>query len=207
MNTDRIKIFVDQYLVGKYVSEFQWEPHEIHYVANYIAQVDTTAATRSLYGYMLLHGYGVPQNWVMATQCFTTASEGKFGDATYQLAIMASKGLGVPRNVGRAVILLKKAKKQHSVRAIHELANCYAMGIGKTVNVPKAIDLYIRAAREGCTESLNNLQYLFDQGLCTNEQLRRAINCRPHHHTVLWSKIHNFIIYRGNRHEQLIDHQ
>ena len=80
------------------------------------------------YGYCLLHGYGVEQDFDMAKSFFTYARDMKGGESSYNLAVLYLEGRGVEKNYRVGMQYMSDAADLGCVEAMLYLGMVYTTG-------------------------------------------------------------------------------
>lgn len=81
-----------------------------------------------MYGMAYFHGCGIPNNWKMAYNCFTSSIEHGNTEAMVQLALMYRYGIGIERNTMKALELYMKAAGRGNGQAMKDLGDVFKTG-------------------------------------------------------------------------------
>lgn len=173
--SERIQEWFSNFSNMKYNKAFIPDYDEIAYLWKQIKGHKMTPSLMCLTGIMFYNGFGICKDYKNAYNYFETAAFYDHPYATYCLAIMTFNGMYIMRDIRSAIKLYKRAANLKCVEAMNDLASLYVSGKDIELNIPKAIKLYTIAAQNGCNAAIMNITKLHDLKLCTDEQLRIAV--------------------------------
>ena len=130
---------------------------------------------QSCLSHMYREGFGVEKDPVKAFQWCSAAAEHKDKpEATFELAMMYSYGLGVKQCKATAVLLLNDAGKQGHSLALFKLAEHFFEVAENDIYLKKGFDACHRSAELGLVEAQFNLGVMFEDGLGTKQNFKKA---------------------------------
>ena len=130
---------------------------------------------QSCLSHMYREGFGVERDPVKAFKwCSAAAKNEDKPEATFELAMMYLHGLGVKQCKATAVLLLDVAgKKDHSL-ALFKLAEHFFKVTKNDSCLKKGFDACHRSAELGLVEAQFNLGVMFEDGLGTEQNFKKA---------------------------------
>ena len=130
---------------------------------------------QSCLSHMYREGFGVERDPVKAFQwCSAAARHKDKPEATYELAMMYSHGWGVKQCKATAVLLLDVAGKQDHSLALFKLAEHFFEVAENDSSLKKGFDACHRSAELGLVEAQFNLGVMFEDGLGTEQNFKKA---------------------------------
>ena len=134
-----------------------------------------SGVAQSCLSHMYREGFGVERDPVKAFQWCSAAAEHKDKpEATFELAMMYWHGLGVGQSKATAVLLLDVAGKQDHSLALFKLAEHF-FEVGENASCfKKGFDSCLRSAELGLVEAQFNLGVMFEDGLGTEQNFKKA---------------------------------
>tara|TARA_Y100000991_G_scaffold169347_1_gene131065 strand:- start:91 stop:1056 length:966 start_codon:yes stop_codon:yes gene_type:complete len=130
---------------------------------------------QSCLSHMYREGFGVEKDPVKAFQWCSAAAEHKDKpEATFELAMMYWHGLGVKQCKATAVLLLDVAGKQDHSLALFKLAEYFFEVAENGSGLKKGFDSCHRSAELGLVEAQFNLGVMFENGLGTEQNFKKA---------------------------------
>jgi TPR repeat protein len=126
-------------------------------------------------GLMYLNGLGVKQDYQIAFEYLTQASENSDTPAAYLIGFMYEEGFGVTKNIVMAYNWYQKADQKGIKEAQHKLGKIYENGLGVKTDILQAKEYYQKAAEQGLAEAQQRLGYLYERGLEGNFNEQKAI--------------------------------
>ena len=130
---------------------------------------------QSCLSHMYREGFGVERDPVKAFQwCSAAAKHKDKPEATYELAMMYLDGLGVKQCKATAVLLLDVAGKQDHSLALFKLAEHFFEVAENDSCLKKGFDACYRSAELGLVEAQFNLGVMFEDGLGTEQNFKKA---------------------------------
>lgn len=130
---------------------------------------------QSCLSHMYREGFGVDRDPVKAFQwCSAAAKHKDKPEAIFELAMMYWYGLGVKQCQATAVLLLDVAGKQDHSVALFKLAEHFFEVAENDYCLKKGFDACHRSAELGLVEAQFNLGVLFESGLGTEQNFKKA---------------------------------
>ncbi len=111
-----------------------------------------------------LYGYGVPQDFKLATQWYQKAADQNYREGHFGLGMMYRDGLGVKKDVVKGMSYLRKAAALDHRSAMVELGHLYLNGNGVDKDATEAVRWYRMAAEQGLAEGQFNLALCYSNG-------------------------------------------
>ena len=134
-----------------------------------------SGVAQSCLSHMYREGFGVEKDPVKAFQwCSAAAQHKDRPEATFELAMMYSHGLGVKQCKATAVLLLNVAGKQGHSLALFKLAEHFFEVAENFSYLKKGFDACHRSAELGLVEAQFNLGVMFEDGLGTKQNFKKA---------------------------------
>ena len=130
---------------------------------------------QSCLSHMYREGFGVERDPVKAFQwCSAAAKHKDKPEATFELAMMYFHGLGVKQCKATAVLLLDVAGKRDHSLALFKLAEHFFEVAENDFSLKKGFDACHRSAELGLVEAQFNLGVMFEDGLGTQKNFKKA---------------------------------
>ena len=130
---------------------------------------------QSCLSHMYREGFGVERDPVKAFQwCSAAAKHKDKPEATFELAMMYLDGLGVKQCKATTVLLLGVAGKQDHSLALIKLAEHFFEASENASCLKKGFDACYRSAKLGLVEAQFNLGIMFEDGLGTERNFKKA---------------------------------
>ena len=130
---------------------------------------------QSCLSHMYREGFGVERDPVKAFHwCSAAAKQKDKPEATFELAMMYLHGLGVKQCKATAVFLLDVAGKQDHSLALFKLAEHFFEVAESDSCLKKGFDACYRSAELGLVEAQFNLGVMFEGGLGTEKNFKKA---------------------------------
>ena len=134
-----------------------------------------SGVAQSCLSHMYREGFGVEKDSVRAFQwCSAAAKQKDKPEATFELAMMYSHGLGVKQCKATAVLLLDVAGKQDHAMALFKLSEHFFEVAENDSCLKKGFDACYRSAELGLVEAQFNLGVMFEDGLGTEQNFKKA---------------------------------
>ena len=137
--------------------------------------ISGSGLAQSCLSHMYREGFGVEKDPVKAFQwCSAAAKHKDKPEATFELAMMYLDGLGVKQCKATAVLLLDVAGKQDHSLALFKLAEHFFEVAESDSCLKKGFDACYRSAELGLVEAQFNLGVMFEGGLGTEKNFKKA---------------------------------
>lgn len=109
-------------------------------------------------------GFGVPKNYLTASQWYTKAAAKNHVEAMLMLGSMYEDGEGVKKDPKKALEWLKKAATKGNIDAANELGGMYEDGDGVPKDMVEAVKWYRIAADKGNADAMIALGFCYMEG-------------------------------------------
>ena len=134
-----------------------------------------SSLAQSCLSHMYREGFGVERDPVKAFRwCSAAAKDKDKPEATFELAMMYDRGLGVKQCKATAVLLLDVAGKRDHSLALFKLAEHFFELAENDSCLKKGFDACHRSAELGLVEAQFNLGVMFEDGLGTEQNFKKA---------------------------------
>lgn len=133
------------------------------------AVLDAETALRM--GMLYDTGFGVPQNFSLALDCYRRAAEAGLREGQFNLGAMYANGRGTPRDLVQAAFWYQRAAEQGDGRAAYVLGLMNENGEGMPLDPQKALKWYRVASDNGVVAAKSRIAKLqSQQGAAANSE-------------------------------------
>lgn len=168
--------------IGEWIAEFihgnflpiSDNPNDHRIVLDVVENNKETPVYKTLYGCMLLNGFGCKQDFVEAVKQFKLGEKEGDHNALFFLANLLMNGICIPKDIPEAIRLYHKSVDYGNVSSMNNLGMLYMHGKYVGTDIPHAIDLFVRSSLGGCPFASQNLRILLNSKLCSKKQIETA---------------------------------
>ncbi len=139
-----------------------------------VAAKEGDAVAQAKLGQLLLDGYGITQDSVLAFKWFSISAKNGCLQGTNMLGRCYENGWGCPISYERAAYYYQLAAEKEFSWGLYNFANLLAKGKGVVKDLQRAFDLYYQAAQKGHAKSMNLVGRFYEEGWLFTPDLDKA---------------------------------